>query len=112
MIRIERGREVAPAVFEYSVPSLRLGGKSRQPLLDACRAIQAMLGDPCHRQAAIYREGRDHPDMTCPVVIGARYRVADESSGSPRFRKFEAFNSCAIRARAAVTTMHAGTAGQ
>jgi hypothetical protein len=112
MIRIERGPEIAPGVFAYSVPSLRLSGKSRQPLLDACRAIQSILGDPCREQAAAYREGRDAPDLTCPVDIGARYRVADESRGSPRFRKFEAFDPSAIRARAAVTTMHAGTAGQ
>jgi hypothetical protein len=103
MIKIERGREVAPGIFEYSIPSLALSGRSREPLLDACRQIQAILGDPCREQAGIYREGHDQPDMTCPVDVGAKYRVAEDTKNGPRFRKFEPFDSSVFNAKEAVT---------
>jgi hypothetical protein len=44
MIRVERGDEISPGVFAYTVPSLGLSGRSRQPLLDACRQIKSLLG--------------------------------------------------------------------
>jgi len=31
MIRVERGAEISPGVFAYTVPSLGLSGRSRQP---------------------------------------------------------------------------------
>jgi hypothetical protein len=96
VIRVERGSEVRPGVFEYSVGAMGIRGSSSQPLLDACRQIQSMLGDPGRRQAAIYREGRDQPDMTVPVDVGARYRVAEDIKQGPRFRKFEPFGSSAF----------------
>jgi hypothetical protein len=101
VIRIERGREVQPGLYEYSIPSLALGGRSSQPLLDACRQIQSILGDPCREQAAIYREGHDQPDMTCPVDVGAKYRVAEDVKHGPRFRKFEPFDFSAFKAKEA-----------
>jgi hypothetical protein len=104
MIRIERGREVSPGIWEYSIPTLALSGRSRQPLLDACRAIQAILGDPCREQAAIYREGRDQPDMACPVDVGAKYRVAEDNKNGPRFRKYEPFDSSVFKAKEAVAS--------
>jgi hypothetical protein len=33
MIKIQRGKEVAPAIFAYSIPSFGLSGRSREPLL-------------------------------------------------------------------------------
>jgi hypothetical protein len=103
MIRIDRGREVAPGIWEYSIASLRLCGKSSQPLLDACREIQSILGDPCRQQAGIYREGHDQPDMTCPVDVGAKYRVAEDVKNGPRFRKFEPFDRSVFKAKDAAS---------
>jgi hypothetical protein len=96
VIHVERGKEVRPGIFEYSVGTMGICGTSSQPLLDACRQIQSILGDPCHRQAAIYRPGKEQPDMSCPVDVGARYRVSEESKGTIRFRKFERFDSSAF----------------
>jgi hypothetical protein len=45
MIEIIRGAEVEPGIFQYSVPSLALCGKSRQLLLDACRQIKRAVGE-------------------------------------------------------------------
>jgi hypothetical protein len=102
MIRIDRGKQVKPGVYEYSVTGMGIGGHSSQPLLDACRQIQAILGDPCHQQAAIYREGKDQPDMTCPVDVGAKYRVAEDIKNGPRFRKFEPFDPSVFKSKEAV----------
>ena len=63
MTRIERGAEVSPGIWEYSIPSLRLGGKSRQPLLDACRDIKRM-GGPTGERAGLFREGSNIPDIS------------------------------------------------
>jgi hypothetical protein len=88
MIRIERGLEVAPGIWEYSIPSLRLFGKSRQPMLDACRRIKAM-GAGTGERVGIFRDGRSEPDMSCLVEVGARYTVKERASGGIRFEKFE-----------------------
>jgi hypothetical protein len=103
MIRVERGKEIKPGVYEYSVPGMGIRGDSSQPLLDACREIQSILGDPCRERAAIYREGRDQPDMVCPVDVGARYRVAEDTKRGPRFEKFKPFDSSVFKAKDAAS---------
>jgi hypothetical protein len=43
---------------------------SRQPLLDACRQLKSLYcvtGTP----VGLFREGRDAPDISCPVEAGA-----------------------------------------
>jgi hypothetical protein len=90
MIEIFRGAETNPGIWEYSVPSLALCGKSRQPLLDACRQIKRALG-PTAQRAGLFREGRDIPDISCPVEAGAALTVEETTHGSPRFRKFKPF---------------------
>jgi hypothetical protein len=111
MIRIERSREVAPGVFEFRVPALGIVGKSSQPLLDACRQIQSLLGGTCREQAGIWREGHDEPDMRCPVNVGARYRVAEDRKSGPRFRKFEQFDPAVLKAKGTTDAMNAEMAG-
>jgi hypothetical protein len=91
MIRVERGREVAPGIWEYSIPSLCLSGKSRQPLLDACRQIKAM-GVGTGERAGVFRNGITEPEISCPVEVGARYTVKERASGGIRFEKFEEFD--------------------
>jgi hypothetical protein len=100
MIKIERGREVAPCIFEYSIPSLRLFGKSRQPLLDACRQIKRAL-DPTElagRRAGVFREGKAEPDISCLVLKGAELTVAEPSRGKIHFTNFREFDSSAFQA--------------
>jgi hypothetical protein len=87
MIKIFRGAEVSPGIWEYSVPSLRLCGKSRQPLLDACRQIKRALGSTAQR-AGLFREGGDIPDICCPVEAGASLTVEETGRGSIRLRKY------------------------
>jgi hypothetical protein len=91
MIRIERGIEVSPGIWEYTVPSLGLSGRSRQPLLDACRQIERAGGDPAH-EAGVFREQSTDADISCPVGIGADYTVSETSTFKPRFIKFREFH--------------------
>ena len=98
MIRIERGAEVSPGIWEYAVQSLHLGGRSRQPLLDACRQIKRMGGVTTNQQIGIYREGRDEPDMFCPLEVGAAYTVSEPAKGgSPKFVKYQTFDFSGLR---------------
>jgi hypothetical protein len=41
MIRVERHEEVRLGIWRYTVPGFGMEGRSRQPLLDACRAGEA-----------------------------------------------------------------------
>ena len=86
MIRVERGAETSPGVFAYTVPSLGLSGRSRQPLLDACQHIKSLLG-PTGQLAALFREGCSEWDIRCPVDVGAELTVKEESAGGIRFAK-------------------------
>jgi len=92
MIRVERGQEVSPGIWEYSVPSLGIEGRSHQPLLDACRKIKRTSDATGDRQIGIYREGRTDPDMTCSVEIGAAYTVSEPAKGgAPKFVLYREF---------------------
>lgn len=82
-------------MFRWSVPSLNLQGQSRQPLLDACREIKSILGDTAER-AGLFREGRDTPDISCPVNAGAVLTVEDSVKGVT-FRKYRPFNTAAFK---------------
>jgi hypothetical protein len=99
MIRIERGREVGPGIFEYSIPCLRLFGKSRQPLLDGCRLIKRAL-DPTElagERAGVFRDGKAEPDISCLVLKAAEVTVAEPSNGKIHFTKFREFDSSAFQ---------------
>src|SRR6516165_12539692 len=86
MIRVERGAETSPGVFAYTVPSLGLSGRSRQPLLDARRHIKSLLG-PTGQLAALFREGCSEWDIRCPVDVGAELTVKEESAGGIRLAR-------------------------
>src|SRR6516162_304771 len=90
MIRVERGAETSPGVFAYTVPSLGLSGRSRQPLLDACRQIKSLLG-PTGQLAGLFREGHSEWDIRCPVDAGAELTVKEESAGGIRVAKHMPF---------------------
>jgi hypothetical protein len=94
MIRIERGAEVAPGVWEYSVcgyPQFR--GKSRQPLLDACRQLKS-IGGLTDQRAGVFRIGSEVADIFCVVREGAELTVSEPSgSGRARFVKYRALDT-------------------
>jgi hypothetical protein len=90
MIRVERGAEISPGVFAYTVPSLGLSGQSRQPRLDACRQIKALLG-PTGQLAGLFREGSSDWDICRRVDVGAEFTVKEESAGGIRFGRHEPF---------------------
>ena len=84
MIRVIRGAEVKPGIWAYSVARYGVEGRSRQPLLDACRQLKRM-GVAMDERAGLFREGREQPDLTCRVGVGADLTV-DEAG--PRFAKW------------------------
>lgn len=90
MIKIVKGAETSPGMWEYVIPSLGLRGKSRQPLLDGCRQIKSMLGVTPER-AGLFREGREAPDISCSVEIGAATTVSEPAKGGIRFSRYEEF---------------------
>jgi hypothetical protein len=99
MIRIERGKEVKPGIWEYSIPSFDLRGRSRQPLLDACRQIKRALGPTksAGERAGAYRSGKSQPEISCLVLDGADLTVSEPSNGRIKFVKFQKFDSSAFR---------------
>jgi hypothetical protein len=67
MIRVDIVEEAKnPGVFRYRVPRMAIEGRSRQPLIDACRQIKALVG-PTKQRAGLFREGNSHPEISCPV---------------------------------------------
>jgi hypothetical protein len=91
MITIIRDAEVSPGIWAYHVPSLALCGRSRQPLLDACRQIERALGVTAHT-AGVFRDGSELPDIFCPVSVGALTTVLEpDKHRNVHFGKFRAF---------------------
>jgi hypothetical protein len=88
MIRIERGNEVGPGIYEYRVLGHPIFGKSRQPLLDACRQIALTVG-PTKERAEIFRKGSMVSDMSCGVDLGSLATVSEPNKGLVRFAKYQ-----------------------
>ena len=88
MIRIERGGEIGPGIYEYRVWGHPIFGKSRQPLLDACRQLKAM-GGPTNTTAGVFREGSMVADISCSVEVGAATTVSEPDKGRVRFVRYQ-----------------------
>lgn len=93
---IEIEREERPARYTQLGPKFRwhvrgrpeTGGISRQPLLDACRALQS-LGELPATQISMFRPGRSEWDMRTTIGYGAGLTVVEETrDGCPRFGKW------------------------
>ena len=51
MIRVDIVEEAkSPGVFRYRVPEMAIEGRSRQPLIDACRQIKSLVGSTKQRR--------------------------------------------------------------
>ena len=86
MIRVELGEEIGNrGVWRWTCPRYGLQGRSRQPLLDACREIKRMGGDNAGR-VGLFREARSVPSLTCTVGWGAG-KTVDENG--PWFVKWK-----------------------
>jgi hypothetical protein len=96
MIRVEI-EEIANrgGIYRYSAFGGAVEGCSRQPLLDACRQIKRMGGDPSAR-AGLFRAGRTKPDMVCTIEAGAALTVVENQTVGPRFGKFREFDACVL----------------
>ena len=108
MIEIIKGAEVDGSkgeagphrhgVFAFHAPRYPLVcGFSRQPLLDACRQLKSLYGEI----AGLFREGRDTPDISCSVEVGAATTVQEPSNGVIRFGKYVDLSKVFPRALAA-----------
>jgi len=90
VIRVECGEEVnRHGKWRWTCPRYALRGVSRQPLLDACREIRRMGGDP-KEIAGLFREARSVPDLTCTVGWGAGHTVIEPDRGRIHFAKWQA----------------------
>jgi hypothetical protein len=89
LIRIDLSGETN-GVFSYSIPSLGVGGKSRQPLLDACRQIKRIVG-PTAEAAGLFRDGRAEPDIWCAVNWGAEHTISEPDRGKIHIAKYREF---------------------
>jgi hypothetical protein len=87
MIRVEVGKEVKPGIWAYHVEGYAVEGRSRQPLLDACRQVKAAGGEPSER-IGLFWNGKAEWALSCQVGVGAGLTV-DESG--PRFVKWKPF---------------------
>jgi hypothetical protein len=98
MIKIFRGAEVdgpkgeggprGHGIWAYHAPGYpQVCGYSRQPLLDACRQLKSLYGVSAAR-AGLFREGRDIPDITCSVEVGAATTVGERATSSIKFEKY------------------------
>ena len=92
MIRVELGNEVKPGVFAWRVAVLDLSGQSRQPLLDAARAVKSMGGDTQQR-LGLFRVGRSTADLTASVEVAAGLTVSEANRGGPKFIKYQEFSA-------------------
>jgi hypothetical protein len=90
-IKVQLGDEVAPGVWQYSVARPHLEGRSRQPILDACRQLKSM-GAPTHERVALFRRGFSDPDISCTVGVGAATTVLEDRRLGPRFGTFQPFD--------------------
>jgi hypothetical protein len=88
MIRVDIEEIENRGVWRYTVAGFAIQGRSRQPLLDACRAIKRTGGDTS-QAAGLFRAGRSEPDITVrSVEAGAMITVIENEKTGPRFGRF------------------------
>ena len=92
MIKVQiTGEPKGHGKFIWAVQDPPLGGLSRQPLLDACRALAA-IGLADHDTVGLYRG--DSLQMTCTIGYGRRKSI-DESNlpWAAAWRPYRGFSS-------------------
>jgi hypothetical protein len=81
MIRVQiTGEPKGHGKFTWTAEDQRLGGLSRQPLLDACRALAA-IGLADHETVGLYRGNR--LEMSCQLGYGRRIFIRENNRQGP-----------------------------
>jgi len=86
MIEIEREERAEGGRWFWHARGTEIIGRSREPLLDACRALKTM-GEPASRFVALFRPGRTDWDLRTTVGYGASKTVVESGPGL-RLRPF------------------------
>lgn len=88
MIKVIVTNKSQNGVFDYTVPSASLDGRSREPLLDACRRLKRMGEAPAREACLFYGKSKEWALRTT-VGYGAGLTVREDPS--VRFVKFRAY---------------------
>jgi hypothetical protein len=92
MIEIEREERAEDGRWFWHVRGTDICGRSREPLLDACRAFKSM-GEPTYREIGLFRPGRTDWDLRTTVGYGASKTVADGANQTPQLKKYQPFKA-------------------
>jgi len=85
--------EPIPGYFDARVEgSDQILVTSRQPFLNAARALIAMGCDPS-AMLIMRHEGRGDPALQAPIGLAARLTVDEERKRSPRFKRWKPFHA-------------------
>jgi hypothetical protein len=90
MIRVVReARSDSRGFYRWyaSVDGEAVEGRSREPLLDACRTLKS-LGVNLREKAGLFREGNPDWDLRCSVGWGAAHTVDEAHHGFHKWKKF------------------------
>lgn len=93
MIRIQITGEPSPGVWSWECRSTvgSLAGKSRAPLLDACRELKRMGADPFGQVGLFHGDAADWT-VRCTVKTGSDTSVSDKATNA-QFTKFRDMSS-------------------
>jgi hypothetical protein len=91
MIRVEREESSLRGKYRYFVHEYPVDGFSREPLLDACRALKRM-GVDLWAPVGLFRPGRSDWDLRTTVDRGADLTVRENDRGIA-FRKYIEFRT-------------------
>ena len=87
--------ETAPR-FDYVVTELGISGRSREPLLDACRQIVALGDGTSQREIGLYEPGKATPRLICTsAAYGAQWTVRETKDIGPVFVRWRPFKGIA-----------------
>jgi hypothetical protein len=89
MIKVIRGPMSSKATFAYRATGcgFAVEGRSRQPLLDACRQLKRMGVDPAE-QCGLFREGHSDWDLRTTIGYGARKTISETNRRGVKLAEF------------------------
>lgn len=87
MIRVRILGAAHNGTFPYRVEGWPVEGRSREPLLDACRELERM-GVATRRQIGLFWPGTEEWALRTTVGHGARLTVREDRTCFERFKAF------------------------
>lgn len=91
MIKVELLGGQKGGTYEWAVVVPPLRGRSRVPLLDACRALKR-AGVATQDKCGLFWPGSSDPSLVTTVGAGSKLTVEENNTDGPRFVKFQEFN--------------------